>query len=692
MVRANVRPEDYVVMRVQRTTATSPTTGLINEAALLPRLTKADGTRLTPPRQYQLEAPGPNAWDPVGLTTMTGTKSAPAETHALGIGRRNAHPHAWNATVDGFVNTPFVCYIDGISVAEFAYQHFQQVGTEFVDNPTMQGGVLQPLTISDNGAGTAALDHPEYFVPAPKTHLVLNEGANGTAYYEGATRPIHYDGGGRILGEGSDHGEELDEISVYWDQLEYQKIELNVGNRSRVHRLSGWGYQRREWTGTEAPPHRFTFGVGISLIERPLGNKYNTLEVFDLEGGGGPIYDKSAVIAGFGTPNQSIDFVELGNTFYSYVVETGQMLATDPQAFATQRGAIAVSDSVTGFCVACIAKINNDPWPFDGCVTPNSLQVRFPCWDKFNGFTHPQLFSHTGPYFQVNTYDDTRRAPGWIGASYLLYVGHRSNLQAALDEILASGLIDQPVPQPPEAVWTGTEWPPQTAPGAITVDYFDDAIPPQAPDGGAVDICNMALANLGQTTQITSLDPLEDGDTTAALCARFYPKVRDTLLERRDWTFARKRAVLTSLEEALQDAEATSPTSAWDYCYVVPEDLLVLRGVHLEGATDDKTPQDAVVESVAGTKSILTDAAPGSWIRYTARITATSQFSPLFVEALSWFLAAKLAGPLTADLTKAEKCLKIAMATLAEASASDANQRQVDVRSTHKPPWISGRG
>ena len=57
-----------------------------------------------------------------------------------------------------------------------------------------------------------------------------------------------------------------------------------------------------------------------------------------------------------------------------------------------------------------------------------------------------------------------------------------------------------------------------------------------------IDICNLALARLGDDATVASIDPPE-GSAQAEQCARFYSIARDTMLEMHDWRFATKRVV-----------------------------------------------------------------------------------------------------------------------------------------------------
>ena len=56
-----------------------------------------------------------------------------------------------------------------------------------------------------------------------------------------------------------------------------------------------------------------------------------------------------------------------------------------------------------------------------------------------------------------------------------------------------------------------------------------------------VAICNLALAHLGDSATVASIDPPE-GSAQSEHCARFYPIARDALLEMHAWKFATRRA------------------------------------------------------------------------------------------------------------------------------------------------------
>ena len=218
------------------------------------------------------------------------------------------------------------------------------------------------------------------------------------------------------------------------------------------------------------------------------------------------------------------------------------------------------------------------------------------------------------------------------------------------------------------------------------------------------DICNLALAHLGDTATVSSIDPPE-GSAQASHCARFYPIARDALLEMHAWGFATKRASLALLD--------VTPPSTWQYTYAAPADILNFLEVLAPEARDDYsvglpmantgayaapitnlgvyTPQAFAVENIDGT-DVLYCNVENAVLRYTGVVTDTTRFSPLFVRCLAHYLASMLAGPLLkgeVGRKVAQEHLRLAMAIQQQAEGSDANQR--NIKPAHGAPWMTGR-
>lgn len=221
-----------------------------------------------------------------------------------------------------------------------------------------------------------------------------------------------------------------------------------------------------------------------------------------------------------------------------------------------------------------------------------------------------------------------------------------------------------------------------------------------------VDICNLALSYLGDEATVTAIDPIPDGSAQAALCARFYPISRNSLLEMHSWGFATVRFSMSELSSA-------SVPPQWQHAYAIPSDAINLLAVIDSAAGSDYsvaiptpfippgtinanignfTPQPFVAETLLdGTQVIFTNQ-ENAMLLYTRLVTDATKFTPLFTEALAWLLASKLAGPILKGATgrdEAKRCVSEFRAVFGRATASDANQRRLNVAPNTN--WLASR-
>ncbi len=218
-----------------------------------------------------------------------------------------------------------------------------------------------------------------------------------------------------------------------------------------------------------------------------------------------------------------------------------------------------------------------------------------------------------------------------------------------------------------------------------------------------IDICNLALAHLGDDATIASIKPPE-GSAQAEQAARFYPIARNTLLEFHTWNFASKRTSLATVNNTIDQ---------WEYAYVAPADMITPLAILSPTAQNDYatrmstgdtpggitsnfaptilaghyTPQQFVIEG-----NLIYTNQENALLRYQSLITDSTKFSPLFVVTLSWHLASMLAGPIIkGDQGRAEskRCTEIMTGYLTTAKQADNLQRDVSVE--HIVPWTSGR-
>ncbi|MGL4265204.1 MAG: hypothetical protein ACRCTX_26570 [Afipia sp.] len=196
-----------------------------------------------------------------------------------------------------------------------------------------------------------------------------------------------------------------------------------------------------------------------------------------------------------------------------------------------------------------------------------------------------------------------------------------------------------------------------------------------------VDICNLALARLGEDATLASIDPPE-GSAHADHCARFYPIARDALLEMRTWSFATTRVTLAAL---------TIDTWEWQYAYARPTNCVRALAVLPKTAISTDVTQP-FAQGFADSGSVILTNQEDATLRYTARVTDTTHFPPLFVDALSILLASHLAGPIlkgSAGQNESKAQMQVFMAFLGMSSTSDANQQHA--QPAHVAPWMAAR-
>lgn len=192
-----------------------------------------------------------------------------------------------------------------------------------------------------------------------------------------------------------------------------------------------------------------------------------------------------------------------------------------------------------------------------------------------------------------------------------------------------------------------------------------------------VDICNLALAHLGDEANISAISP-PDGSAQSEHCARFYPIARDELLAMHTWGFATTRTAPAALD---------SDSDAWAYSYSVPNGCLRIHRAMVDGSDDSEEGTGYVREG----QRIYTSEEVTVLV-FTQRITDPTKFDPLFVTCLSWLLASYLAGPVRKDSTgeARDKAYAQFIRKLRDATGVDANEQ--NNKPEHLPAHIRARG
>lgn len=145
-----------------------------------------------------------------------------------------------------------------------------------------------------------------------------------------------------------------------------------------------------------------------------------------------------------------------------------------------------------------------------------------------------------------------------------------------------------------------------------------------------VDICNLALGNI----KAGSINSLDDATAEGRACKLRYPHARNVVMESAWWHFAGKTATLSQLSAEPEE---------WEYQYSIPSDFMFARYL-IPGSKiryhAERIEYEMGIDS-NGNRVIMTNLLQAK-LRYTFKQTKTTDFTNLFIEALSWYLAASL--------------------------------------------------
>jgi hypothetical protein len=174
-------------------------------------------------------------------------------------------------------------------------------------------------------------------------------------------------------------------------------------------------------------------------------------------------------------------------------------------------------------------------------------------------------------------------------------------------------------------------------------------------------ICNLALGEVGDSYSIMDIN---ETSNQAAVCRLFFEPTRDALLRSHPWNFARALSDLSAL--------STEPVFGWDFQYQLPSDFI--RLVEFNGLDAWQTEDDfQIANGPEGGLVLLTDVTAASVV-YIKRVTDANLFDPLFVEALTMRLAARVCTKLTKDDGIKDRLARESKEALARARQTDANE------------------
>lgn len=176
-----------------------------------------------------------------------------------------------------------------------------------------------------------------------------------------------------------------------------------------------------------------------------------------------------------------------------------------------------------------------------------------------------------------------------------------------------------------------------------------------------IDICNLALAQLGQD----ALSSLTQEDERARRCNLFYEPVKQEVLRTHNWGFAGVCEALALVEN--------NPDAPLGYVYQYPADALFVRRVfRQDGRETPCTFKEAYLRRL--NTRILQTAEPEAYCEYTKDIKDERLFDSAFVKSFSLALAVDLTLPLTGDNALAQSLIKKYTLSLDEARRSNMSE------------------
>jgi hypothetical protein len=184
----------------------------------------------------------------------------------------------------------------------------------------------------------------------------------------------------------------------------------------------------------------------------------------------------------------------------------------------------------------------------------------------------------------------------------------------------------------------------------------------------SVTVCNLALGEL----RAPAIADIDEATTEAAECKRYYPHCLKLLLERYDWSFNTRISTLALLS-------ANPRASEWTYAYSVPAGMASpKRLVPPESwpvGTGAAPPFPVSGQAYIVEDGVLYSHVPGAILEYSVRDLEEASMSALFMDALAYALAARLAVPLRDSSTTKGQLLQQAEVAAQRAIADDINRQ-----------------
>lgn len=185
----------------------------------------------------------------------------------------------------------------------------------------------------------------------------------------------------------------------------------------------------------------------------------------------------------------------------------------------------------------------------------------------------------------------------------------------------------------------------------------------------SITVCNLALGEL----RAPAIADIDEATTEASECKRYYPHCLRLLLERFDWSF-------TARVSGLAELTVNPRASEWAHAYALPADLATAERLVPPAsgwpAPSGTVPPAAVLgQPFIIENGVLYSQVPNAILEYSSRDPAEATMPALFLDALAYALAARLAVPLRDSRETKGQLLQQAEIAAQRAIADDINRQ-----------------
>lgn len=195
-----------------------------------------------------------------------------------------------------------------------------------------------------------------------------------------------------------------------------------------------------------------------------------------------------------------------------------------------------------------------------------------------------------------------------------------------------------------------------------------------------VEIWNLALGHVHDGKSVKSVT---EKSFEADQCRLFYDISLNAALRAHNWNFAKKRLVLAQV--------GTAP-SGWEFQYAYPSDCIKAVRIHnIADPKNDKLPplKFDVAQNTGGAGKVIWTDVDKAELVYTSFISDTTLFDSQFDMIISYYLASKIAMPITADRNRVNDMIALYRFELGIGKAADANENHE--QKDNNPSWLTAR-